>query len=222
MSVYDEKPWLSLYDPGQPGRDRAWSSPTPCPCSGRRSAGTRTATSSATSAAGSPRVSSTSSATRSRSRWPAWACAPATGWRCTCRTCRSSSSRMLATWKAGGIAVPVNPMNRARELDAVLRDSGARVLVCLEGLYRDVAAGVVEDSGGTTVDHHLRAGYRARDDPRVFAGIERLDLPDGAHDMAALIERHRGQAPGRRHASDPATPPSSPTPRAPRARRRAR
>ena len=46
---------------------------------------------------------------------------------------------MLATWKAGGIAVPVNPMYRARELDAVLRDSGARVLVCLESLYRDVA-----------------------------------------------------------------------------------
>src|SRR5436305_14396885 len=36
---------------------------------------------------------------------------------------------MLAAWKAGGIAVPVNPMNRARELDAVLRDSGARVVV---------------------------------------------------------------------------------------------
>src|SRR6266566_3810892 len=33
---------------------------------------------------------------------------------------------MLAAWKAGGIAVPVNPMNRARELDAVLRDSGTR------------------------------------------------------------------------------------------------
>ena len=50
---------------------------------------------------------------------------------------------LLATWKAGGVAVPVNPMNRARELDAVLRDSGARVLVCLQSLYRDVAAAVV-------------------------------------------------------------------------------
>ena len=34
---------------------------------------------------------------------------------------------LVATWKAGAIAVPVNPMYRARELDAVLRDSGARV-----------------------------------------------------------------------------------------------
>ena len=102
---------------------------------------------------------------------------------------------MLATWKAGGIAVPVNPMNRARELDAVLRDSGARVLVCLEGLYRDVARAVIEDGGlDTAVVTTSELDYRARDDQRVFAGIERLDC-EGAHDMAALIERHRGQAP---------------------------
>lgn len=55
---------------------------------------------------------------------------------------------LIATWKAGGIAVPVNPMNRERELEVVLRDSGARVLVCLQSLYRDAAAAVV---GGTDV-----------------------------------------------------------------------
>ena len=102
---------------------------------------------------------------------------------------------MLATWKAGGIAVPVNPMNRARELDAVLRDSGARVLLCLEGLYRDVARAVIEDGElETAVVTTSELDYRARDDQRVFAGIERLDHP-GAHDLAALIEQHRGQRP---------------------------
>ena len=102
---------------------------------------------------------------------------------------------MLAAWKAGGIAVPVNPMNRARELNAVLRDSGARVLVCLQGLYRDVARAVIEDGGlETTVVTTSELDYRARDDQRIFAGIERLDC-EGAHDMAALIERHRGQSP---------------------------
>jgi long-chain acyl-CoA synthetase len=102
---------------------------------------------------------------------------------------------MLAAWKAGGIAVPVNPMNRARELDAVLRDSGARVLVCLEGLYRDVARAVIGDGGlETAVVTTSELDYRARDDQRVFAGIERLDC-EGAHDMAALIERYRGQVP---------------------------
>jgi long-chain acyl-CoA synthetase len=58
---------------------------------------------------------------------------------------------MLATWKAGGVAVPVNPMYRSRELEAVLNDSGARVLVCLESLYRDVAADVVGGTGVTAV-----------------------------------------------------------------------
>ncbi len=102
---------------------------------------------------------------------------------------------MLAAWKAGGIAVPVNPMNRARELNAVLSDSGARVLVCLQGLYRDVARAVIEDGGlETTVVTTSELDYRARDDQRIFAGIERLDC-EGAHDMAALIERHRGQSP---------------------------
>jgi long-chain acyl-CoA synthetase len=102
---------------------------------------------------------------------------------------------MLAAWKAGGIAVPVNPMNRARELDAVLRDSGARVLVCLEGLYRDVAQAVIEDGSlDTAVVTTSELDYLAHADQRVFAGIERIDHP-GAHDLAALIEQHRGQSP---------------------------
>ncbi|HTQ93762.1 MAG TPA: AMP-binding protein, partial [Streptosporangiaceae bacterium] len=98
---------------------------------------------------------------------------------------------MLATWKAGGIAVPVNPMNRARELNAVLRDSGATVLVCLESLYRDVVTGTDHRAVVVTTSE---LDYRGRDDPRVFAGIERAGQP-GTPDMAALIERHRGQAP---------------------------
>jgi long-chain acyl-CoA synthetase len=101
---------------------------------------------------------------------------------------------MLAAWKAGAIAVPVNPMNRARELDAILRDSGARVLVCLQGLYRDVAAAVVGETDVTAVVTTSELEYRARDDQRVFAGVEPIAC-DGAHDMAGLIERFRGRAP---------------------------
>jgi len=105
---------------------------------------------------------------------------------------------LLAAWKAGGVAVPVNPMNRARELDAVLRDSGARVLVCLQSLYRDVAAGVVAGTDVTTVVTTSELEYRARDDQRVFAAVQPVESagPDnGTVDMAGLIERFRGQAP---------------------------
>src|SRR3954451_11574345 len=50
---------------------------------------------------------------------------------------------MLAAWKAGAIMVSVNPMYKARELEEILTDSGARGLIALESLYGDVAAGVV-------------------------------------------------------------------------------
>ena len=101
---------------------------------------------------------------------------------------------LLAAWKAGGIAVPINPMNRARELDAVLRDSGARALVCLQSLYRDVAGPVAEAAGLAAVVTTSELEYRSRDDQRVFAGVEPLDCP-GSADMAGLIERFRGQVP---------------------------
>jgi long-chain acyl-CoA synthetase len=101
---------------------------------------------------------------------------------------------MVGTWKAGGIAVSVNPMNRARELDLLLRDSGARVLVCLEGLYRDVAAAVVDRTDVATVITTSELEYQARDDARILGGVERMELP-GTVDMAGLIDRFRGQRP---------------------------
>ncbi|GAA1315021.1 long-chain-fatty-acid--CoA ligase [Pseudonocardia xinjiangensis] len=101
---------------------------------------------------------------------------------------------LVGTWKAGGIAVNINPMNRARELDLLLRDSGATVLVCLQGLYRDVAESVAGDAGVTTVITTSELEYQTRDDPRVFSGTERIDLP-GTVDMAGLIDRFRGHRP---------------------------
>ena len=47
---------------------------------------------------------------RLRARRPAW--------RCTCRTCPQFVIGLVGTWKAGGIVVSINPMNRERELDA--------------------------------------------------------------------------------------------------------
>src|ERR1700754_34577 len=75
---------------------------------------------------------------------------------------------LVGTWKAGGIAVSINPMNRARELGLLLRDSGARVLVCLEGLYREVAAAVVDDTDVVTVITTSELEYQARDDARIL------------------------------------------------------
>ena len=99
---------------------------------------------------------------------------------------------MLGTWKAGGIAVAVNPMNKERELDLILRDCGATVLVCLEDLYQDVAAPVL---GGSSVKLTITTSaleYQTRGDERILGGIRRVS-GDGTQDMAALMARFRGQ-----------------------------
>jgi len=101
---------------------------------------------------------------------------------------------MIGTWKAGGIAVAVNPMNKERELDLILRDCGATALVCLEELYRDVAAGVV---GGTSVKLVITTSaleYQTRNDERVLGGIQRA-RGDSTQDMTEMIARFRGQQP---------------------------
>ena len=194
MSVYDEKPWLSLYDPDQPAdialeftdalsMFRASVSRNPDGDIIRYFGGRVTARE-LDELSDALAVALAGLGVRAGDRVALYL-----------QNVPQFVIGMLATWKAGGIAVPVNPMNRARELDAVLRDSGARVLICLEGLYRDVARAVIEDGGlETTVVTTSELDYRAGDDQRVFAGIERLDC-EGANDMAALIERHRGQSP---------------------------
>ncbi|GAB2841507.1 hypothetical protein GCM10022221_45940 [Actinocorallia aurea] len=96
---------------------------------------------------------------------------------------------LLGVWKAGAIAVAVNPMCKPREVDGLLRDSGAKAVVCLEGLY----AGVREVFDGTVfTTSELR--YQSRDDPRAFAGSERLACP-GALDLEEVIERCAGRRP---------------------------
>jgi long-chain acyl-CoA synthetase len=101
---------------------------------------------------------------------------------------------LVGTWKAGGVAVSINPMNRERELELLLRDSGATVLVCLQSLYRDVAAAVLPNTSVRTVLSTSELEYRERDDDRILGGSELIELPDTV-DMAGLIERFRGQRP---------------------------
>ncbi|RRO17018.1 long-chain fatty acid--CoA ligase [Saccharopolyspora rhizosphaerae] len=99
----------------------------------------------------------------------------------------------LGTWKAGGIAVSVNPMNRERELELVLQDSGASVLVCLRGLYREVARNVVAGTQVRTVITTSELEHQTRNDQRLFSGVDGAPC-EGAVDMAEVLERYRGQS----------------------------
>ncbi len=100
----------------------------------------------------------------------------------------------VATWKAGGVMVSINPMSRARELSYLLKDSGATVLVCLEQLYEDVARAVVPE---TDVRHVLTTSeleFQTRNDERLLKGVERR-RHDGTTDLTELVDRFRGQRP---------------------------
>ena len=100
----------------------------------------------------------------------------------------------VATWKAGGVMVSINPMSRKRELDYLLRDSGATVLVCLEQLYGSVAEEVVGSTDVRLVLTTSELEFQTRNDPRLLGGVERQRF-EGSTDLADFIDQHRGQRP---------------------------
>ena len=103
---------------------------------------------------------------------------------------------LLGAWKAGGAAVAVNPMNKARELTYLLTDSGATALLCLEQLYESVARDVIE-SGETKVATVVTCSpldHQSRDDARVLGDVVRA-RQEGTLDLAELLETHAGRTP---------------------------
>ncbi len=100
----------------------------------------------------------------------------------------------IGTWKAGGIAVSINPMNKERELAELLADSGATVLVSLQSLHRDVAAKVLPGTAVRTVLTTSELDFQTRGDAVVLASVERIDCP-GTADLLAFLDEYRGAAP---------------------------
>ncbi len=104
---------------------------------------------------------------------------------------------MIATWKAGAVMVSINPMNKARELEYLLVDSGASVLVTLESLHADPTIAVLATGRTkvhtviTTCETDLLGGGPP---PAVLAGVQK-HRPEGTVDLLELIEGHDGQAP---------------------------
>ena len=102
----------------------------------------------------------------------------------------------LATWKAGGVVVPVNPMYKARELGHVLADSGASVLVGLESLCAEVADDALAHAGAavravvTTSELDFLDG---RTPPLLAAS--RRQRGAGTTDLVELARRHEGEVP---------------------------
>lgn len=100
---------------------------------------------------------------------------------------------LVGAWKAGAIGISINPMNRARELDLLLRDSGAAVLVTHPGLYKEVAADVLRDFPGVAAVTTSAREFQSRNDARVL-GDEEADACAGATPLAAILEATRDDA----------------------------
>jgi len=111
---------------------------------------------------------------------------------------------LVAAWKIGAIAVPVNPMNRARELRLLLADSGARMLVCHESLYADVVQPLLaqeaeqaargEPALAPAVMTTSELEYQTRNDARLFANARRQPGAR-AEDLSTVIAAYRGRKP---------------------------
>lgn len=96
---------------------------------------------------------------------------------------------LLATWKLGGIAVAINPMNKSRELAYILQDSGARALLCLDSLYADVAASVLAENveGVSIVITTSMFDGQTANDSRVLDEVARRSVPDGVMDLFEIL-----------------------------------
>lgn len=98
---------------------------------------------------------------------------------------------LLALWRLGAAAVPLNPMYRGAELRRIVDDAGAVGILCSTGDLEDTRATVAGGSVGWLIPCDDR-DFQTRDDPRVFSETERV-----AGDLAELLDTFAGQAPPR-------------------------
>jgi long-chain acyl-CoA synthetase len=102
---------------------------------------------------------------------------------------------MIATWKLGAIMVSINPMYREQEVLHILNDSGAKGLVCLESLYRDVVEKVRDASALTVVITTSELDFVAS--PESFSVLDGATRGQaaGTSDLVALTREYSGKKP---------------------------
>ncbi|GJQ09328.1 hypothetical protein GpartN1_g1119.t1 [Galdieria partita] len=99
----------------------------------------------------------------------------------------------LASWKAGGIAVCLNPMLKERELSYHIKDSGLTILVCLESLYDEVVSKVRSQVDIPVVITTNELLYLSKRIPDMLKGVVSRKF-SSCHDYSQLIRVHSGQS----------------------------
>ncbi|MBB5936337.1 class I adenylate-forming enzyme family protein [Streptomyces zagrosensis] len=97
---------------------------------------------------------------------------------------------LLATWKAGGIAVPVNPMYKTAECAHVLADAEVSALVCADRAWEAYLRAAAGDALVRIVLTACETQLQSRNDLRVLPA-DRLPVPGDTTDLLAAA---RGEA----------------------------
>ena len=94
---------------------------------------------------------------------------------------------ILGAWKAGGIAVAVNPMNRAREIGILFADCTPKAVVCHDTTCGETIGALEPGLRPQIVLTTSALAFQTRNDPRLFAGMRRQACA-GTVDFEAAIE----------------------------------
>ncbi len=101
---------------------------------------------------------------------------------------------ILGAWKAGGIAVAVNPMNRAREIGILFADCTPKAVVCHDTTCEETVGALEPGLRPQIVLTTSALAFQTRNDPRLFAGMQRQAC-SGTVDFEAAIAAGGAQPP---------------------------
>jgi len=103
----------------------------------------------------------------------------------------------VAAWKAGGIAVAINPMNRAREITQLFNDCTPKAVICHGSAYERVLAPLREAAGvhmPPLVYTTTAADFQTRNVPALFNGVHARRFPETI-DLKEALQGSRGCKP---------------------------
>ncbi|MBS3755829.1 MAG: AMP-binding protein [Desulfobacterales bacterium] len=99
----------------------------------------------------------------------------------------------LAAWMRGAIVVPVNPMYTAREIDHLLADSDARIIICEEGLFEKAIKPI---SGNLPVITTSALDFlgETENPPKQLEGLQKQQFEE-TYDFLALVQEAGDRTP---------------------------
>lgn len=95
---------------------------------------------------------------------------------------------VLAAWKGGAIPVPINPMNRQRELGLLCDDSQPKAVICHPDQHAMIAGVLAANPAiaEAVVVTAAALAFQSSNDPRVLPAAE-SSAPRGAVDLADIL-----------------------------------